>query len=125
MIPLAPRLLQDLTHLRGYHGVGCEDQGGFALGLVVDGDGVDIAGLLLSGGEDVLEGPEVFVLVFREGAGDDFEVGEADLLPWRLLLAAQRGADAGDGQAATYLCEERSPAGRLGGEDDALASDDV
>lgn len=78
MLALAARFLEDLPQVGGYHGVGGEDEGGLVVGGV-DCGGVDVLGLCDCCGEDVFEGREGFGLVFGDGGGDDFEVGEADL----------------------------------------------
>ena len=78
MLALAARFLEDLPQVGGYHGVGGEDEGGLVVGGV-DCGGVDVLGLCDCCGEDVFEGREGFGLVFGDGGGDDFEIGEADL----------------------------------------------
>ena len=81
MLALATRLLQDLPEVRRDDGVCGEDQGGLVIGGV-DCGGVDVLGFGGGGREDVFEGREGVGLVFGDGRGNYFKVGEADLFVW-------------------------------------------
>lgn len=77
--------------MRADDGVSSEYEGRLAA-RVVDLFGVDVAAFALGRFQDIGEGPEGFGGVFGEGAGDDFEVVEADLWLCRLLLGLLSGS---------------------------------
>lgn len=78
VLALAARFLEDLPEVRADYGVCGEDEGGLVV-RSVDRGGVDVLGLRRCGREDIFKGREGVGLVFGDGRGDYFEVGEADL----------------------------------------------